>query len=178
MKRSLGFWQVVGFGFTSAAGTLLHFLFEWSNGNIVIALFSAVNESIWEHMKLLFVPLMLFSLLEYRLLGKQYPQFWPVKLLGTVIGLGVIPVLYYTYTGIFGRSVDLINITIFYVAAAVAFRVEYVMFRQNVNWKRYQIPSIGALLLLVGFFVFATFSPPRLPLFQDPVMGLYGYFNG
>ena len=42
-------------------GTLLHFLFDWTGGNAVVALFSAVNESIWEHLKLLFYPMVLFA---------------------------------------------------------------------------------------------------------------------
>ena len=54
MKQSIPSWQIGGFVFEGALGTLLHFVFDWSGGNVAAALFSAVNESIWEHMKLLF----------------------------------------------------------------------------------------------------------------------------
>lgn len=53
MKKSIPYWQAAGFIFTAILGTLLHFLFDWTNGSVIAALFSAVNESIWEHMKLL-----------------------------------------------------------------------------------------------------------------------------
>ena len=59
MKRDLSLWQLVGFAFTALGGTLLHFLYDWTNNNIVAA-FTAVNESTWEHMKLLYFPLFFF----------------------------------------------------------------------------------------------------------------------
>ena len=61
MKRELRRWEIVGFIATGLFGTLLHFVYEWSGGNRVIAAFSAINESTWEHMKLLFFPALLFT---------------------------------------------------------------------------------------------------------------------
>ena len=119
MKKAIPYWQMVGFIFTAVAGTLLHFLFDWTGGNAVAALFSAVNESIWEHMKLLYYPMLIFAFVEYSLWGKGISQFWCVKLTGMLAGLALIPILYYTYTGILGMSADWFNITIFFFAAAV-----------------------------------------------------------
>lgn len=174
MKKSFNFWQVIGFGFTSIAGTILHFLFDWSDGNVFIALFSAVNESIWEHMKLLFFPLFLYAWIEYAIIGKKDYNFWCVKLVGTLIGLLLIPTLYYTYSGIIGRSIDLINIAIFYIAALVTFRTESKLFQE---WKCNRLSPAAysiLLLLIASIFISLTFSPPGLPLFQDPVSGQYG----
>jgi hypothetical protein len=53
MKRSIGIWQLAGFAATSLGGTLLHFLYEWLGEAVWIAPLSGVNESTWEHMKLL-----------------------------------------------------------------------------------------------------------------------------
>ena len=74
MRRKLFFWELGGFLFTGALGTLLHFVYEWSGGSALAAWFSAVNESTWEHMKLLFVPLFLFSVAQVCLLGRNYPN--------------------------------------------------------------------------------------------------------
>ena len=52
MKNKVFFWQFIGFLFTSVAGILLHFAYDWSNQSPFIASFAAVNESIWEHMML------------------------------------------------------------------------------------------------------------------------------
>ena len=47
-KKILRF-QIFSIIFTAILGTILHFTYEWSNGNSFIALFSATNESVWEH---------------------------------------------------------------------------------------------------------------------------------
>ena len=52
MQKRLLRWELIGFAFTGAVGTLLHFVYEWTGGNPLIAAFCAVNESTWEHMKL------------------------------------------------------------------------------------------------------------------------------
>ena len=61
MKRTIPYWQVAGFLFTAVLGTFLHFLFDLTGESLVAGLFSAVNESIWEHIKLLFYPMVLFA---------------------------------------------------------------------------------------------------------------------
>ena len=64
MKNKVFFWQLIGFLFTSVAGILLHFAYDWSNESPFIASSAAVNESIWEHMKLLFFPMFLYAAIE------------------------------------------------------------------------------------------------------------------
>ena len=61
-------WQAAGFAFATLGGTILHFLYDWTGGSILVAPFSGVNESTWEHMKLLFFPMLLFSLVQSRFL--------------------------------------------------------------------------------------------------------------
>ena len=50
MRKRLFFWELAGFLFTGLAGTLLHFVYDWSGDSLWTAAFSAVNESTWEHM--------------------------------------------------------------------------------------------------------------------------------
>ncbi len=69
MKRNIDLWQLVGFAFVSLIGTLLHFLYDLT-GYKLTALFSAVNESTWEHMKLIFFPMLAFAVIEYFLSGE------------------------------------------------------------------------------------------------------------
>ena len=175
MKQSISYWQVAGFLFTSILGTFLHFLFDLSGQHLIVAIFSAVNESIWEHMKLIYYPMFLFSLIEYRFLGKDYKQLWCIKLVGILLGLTLIPVLYYTYTGIFGVSVDWLNITIFFISAGAAFWVENKLFqRENGCLLSSQISF--ALICIIGvIFTILTFFTPEIPFFKDPITGSYGF---
>ncbi len=174
MKKSVTFWSFLGFVFVAVVGTLLHFLYDWLGQSAVVGIFAAINESIWEHMKLLFVSLMIFAVIESRFLAADYENFWCVKLLGTLAGLLVIPTLYYTYTGALGVSADWFNIVIFFTAAALVFFVEGWMLRTE---RGCGVPSVAAIAVLVGvgaWFVAFTFLAPHIPLFRDPLSGTYG----
>ena len=174
MARSLSRWQLAGFLFTAVFGTFLHFLFDLTGENLVAGLFSAVNESIWEHLKLIYWPMFLYAMAQYRFGGKELSGFWWVKLAGILFGLGLIPVLYYTYSGIWGKSVDWLNITIFFLAAGAAYYWETVLFRRKESCRSAPGIALGVMILIGLIFILLTFFPPQIPLFRDPVTAGYG----
>ena len=175
MKKSIPFWQMAGFVFVGIFGTILHFALDWSGGCPAFALFSAANESIWEHMKLLFYPMLVLSLVEYWRWGRQMDNFWCIKLTGILLGLALIPVIYYTYTGVLGVSADWFNITIFFLAAGVSLWVETKRFAAGKCRRCVGKWAIGALVLLIVAFTVLTFLPPHIPLFRDPLTDTYGF---
>jgi len=177
MKRSIPGWQLAGFLFTSVFGTFLHFLFELTGGSTAAALFSAVNESIWEHIKLIYYPMLIFSLLEYGVWGKERTDFWCIKLRGMMLALVLIPSLYYTYTGALGISASWFNVTIFFLTAAAVFCRETKQLQEGRACRLPEWAAAGLLFALGGLFLYFTFAPPRIPLFRDPVTGTYGFFR-
>ena len=111
-----------GFIFVAIVGTLFHFIYDWSGNNSIVRLFAPWNESTWEHMKLLFFPMLIFILFLFFKLPEQNPL--PVALsIGALAGLALIPILFYTYTGVLGFSVMAIDIAIFYISVLGAFLV-------------------------------------------------------
>lgn len=172
MKRNILLWSAAGFSFATLGGTILHFLFDWTDGSILVAPFSGVNESTWEHMKLLYWPLLLFTIVQHRFCN--WENYWCVKLVGTLAGLMLIPVLFFTIRGIFGPTPDWINIGIFYVTAACVYALEGWMY--SVNWPTCHRTWLAlSIMLAVGIlFVIFTFETPQIPLFQDPLTGSYG----
>lgn len=83
--------------------------------NAVVGLFSAVNESTWEHLKLLFFPFLLLTILEVLLRGNMLPeQFLPARVLGILAGMGGIVVGFYTLRGVLGRNYDALNIALYF----------------------------------------------------------------
>ncbi len=173
MKRSLGLWQLMGFAVTSLGGTLLHFLYEWLGEAVWIAPLSGVNESTWEHMKLLFWPMFIFAIVE-SFFFREKKDFWCVKLRGILLGLVLIPVLFYTYNGVFGKSPDWMNITIFFISAAIAYIYETRQFNNQstpCNNPKISIFMLSAIALL---FIIFTFITPKLGVFKDPLTGAYG----
>ena len=175
MNRSIPAWQIAGFIFTSILGTLLHCFFDFTGSAIGAALVSAVNESIWEHMKLIYVPMVIFGFIEFRVWGKSISSYWCIKILGLLAALFLIPIIYYTYTGILGINADWFNITIFFLAAGTAFYLETRLFQKNQDCRLSSRLSLGMVLLIGGLFLYYTFQPPHIPLFQDPMTGSFGF---
>lgn len=173
MKRSIGLWQLWGFAVTSFAGTVLHFLYEWLGEAVWIAPFSGVNESTWEHMKLLFWPMLLFAVLQ-SFFFRDREDFWCIKLCGTLLGLVLIPVLFYTYNGVVGKSPDWLNIAIFFIAAAIAYLFEWWLFKSEKMSGEHSKWAIGILVAIALLFVVFTFATPKINIFQDPLTQSYG----
>ena len=173
MKRSVGVWQLAGFAATSLLGTLLHFLYDWLGESVFAAPFSGVNESTWEHMKLLFWPMFLFACVQsFFFRGRE--DFWCVKLRGILLGIALIPVIFYTYNGVIGRSPDWINIAIFFVSAAVAYVYETRRFNNQKAACKHPRRALATLCIIGLLFVLFTFATPKIGIFKDPLTSSYG----
>ena len=152
----------------------MHFLYDLTNSSLIVAPFSAVNESIWEHMKLLFFPMFVFALVEYKYIGKDYENFWCTKLAGVLTGLLLIPILFYTYSGVLGVTVDWFNIAIFFIAAGAAYYLETLLFKNQTILCKTPLVAFTLLCLIALLFVVFTFVQPKIPLFIDMSTGKYG----
>ena len=173
MKRSIKLWQWMGFAITSFGGTMLHFLYEWLGKSPFIAPFSGVNESTWEHMKLLFWPMFIYAIFE-SFFFRDREDFWYIKLRGILLGLVLIPILFYTYNGVIGKSPDFINISIFFISALVSFIYEGYKFDDEPAIYSNPRTEIGILSLIALLFIIFTFRTPHLAIFRDPLTGAYG----
>ena len=173
MKQRSILWKWAGFAVATFGGTILHFLYDWAGGSILVSPFSGVNESTWEHMKLLFWPLFLFALVQ-QLFFRDQKNYWCVKLAEILLGLILIPVLFYTYNGIFGKSPDWINIAIFFISDAAAYIYE--AFRLHSKKPSCQSPksAIAVLGVIALLFVLFTFRTPEIGIFKDPLTGTFG----
>lgn len=174
MKREIGIFQLFGFGVTSLLGTILHFLYDWCGKSVIVAPISGVNESTWEHMKLIFWPMFIYSIAEY-FFFRDRKNFWCIKLRGMLLGLGLIPLIFYAYNGIIGKSPDWFNISIFFISAAAAYLYETHAF--NKKSTPCYCPRIAFIMLLViaAAFIVFTFYAPDLNIFKDPeVAGAFG----
>lgn len=173
MKRSIGLWQLMGFAVTSLGGTLLHFLYDWLGEAKWIAPISGVNESTWEHMKLLFVPMFIYAIIQ-SFFFRDRENFWCIKLRGILLGILLIPVIFYTYNGVIGKSPDWLNIAIFFVSAAIAYLYETRLFNENKLLCKSPKARIAILCGIALLFVVFTFATPEIGIFKDPLTGTYG----
>jgi len=173
-RKRILFYELAGIVFIIILGSILHFTFEWAGHNAIVGVFSAVNESVWEHLKLGFWPAIVFALIEFKYLKKATNNF----LFGKTVGIYLIPVviivIFYSYTAILGESILIIDVLSFVIAVIVGQLVSY----RLLTWKTlpYNLDKVSliALFLLGLAFVLFTFYPPQLAMFQDPITGEYG----
>ncbi len=162
-------YTITGIVFVSLAGTLNHFVYDWSGQNKIIGLFTAVNESTWEHMKLLFFPMLVYSIFICSKLKHRHPSAIPSILMATLTGTFLIPVIFYTYTGILGYMITAINLATFYVSVIASFIVFYRTSTRHDLSKLNLLLYFLVTLFICMFFLF-TYDPPELGIFIDPTM--------
>ncbi len=161
-------WEIFGWIWTTVIGVLLHFAYEWLGGGRIVAVFAAVNESTWEHLKLLFVPEALYSILEYRKIGYQYPGLLWERTKAILLGMAAIVVGFYTYSGVLGRNIPVLDIGLFFVGAAVT---GWFVVKREASAQKEGKRNLAAAVLAVVMLCFAvfTFWPGRIGIFEDPV---------
>jgi len=150
--------ELGGIVFIVIIGTILHFTFELSGHQSVVGVFSAVNESVWEHLKLGFWPALVWVLVEYKSVNKSTNNFFFAKTIGILIPI-VIPILFYSYTAVLGESVLVIDILTFVVAVIVGQLVSYKLLTHRRLPDILNKISLVALVLLGVAFGLYFLSP-------------------
>ena len=176
MKR-LKQYTIIGILFVLITGSLAHFLYKWSGSHALAGLFTPVSESIWEHMKLLFFPMLIYAFFMARRLKKDYPCINSSLCLGILAGTLLIPVLFYTYSNIWGRDIFILDIGTFIVSVLAAFFISY---RSALSCKARSYAALLYILVCILFvcFLLFTYHPPALPIFADPCSNIYCVASG
>ena len=161
--------------FTIILGTLLHFTFEWSDNNLLIGSFSAVNESTWEHLKLVFFPMLITIIICYFYLENDFSNYLCAKTIGMITAMAFITIFFYTYTGILGINYAFLDIGSFIFAVILAEYIIYIKMKSSYQCN----PKVSILILTVLLFCFAIFTyfPPKINYFKDPITKTYGIFK-
>ena len=167
-------YELLGILFIILIGSMLHFTFELSSYNPLVGVFSAVNESVWEHLKLGFWPALLWTIIEYRQIKRAANNFFLAKTVVPYTITAIIPTIFYSYTIFTGDSIFLIDIMSFVVAVIIGQYLSYRLLIHKQLSSNIEKLSLIALLLLALIFVVFTFYPPEIFLFQDPISGEYG----
>ena len=173
MKKSTFKWELVGIVFIVIVGGALHFVFDFSGGWRPLALIAAVNESVWEHLKLGFWPALIYFLIEYRYIRKSSSNFLFAKAIGIFLIPVAITVLFYAYTA-FIQDMLAADLIIFVVAVVVGQLTSYMIL--TLSPLPLWVNRLGMVLLILLAIAFGTLTyyAPQLPMFRDPTSGGYG----
>lgn len=160
-------YTIIGIIFVLITGTLAHFLYDWTGNNHIVGLFTPINESIWEHMKLLFFPMLLYSLIMILKFRRKYSCITSALCFGILAGAFLIPLFYYAYTSILGKNIFILDIGTFILSVVIAFWLSYKL-TLSCRLEAYtSLLCILVCILFVCFLVF-TYNPPDTIIFQDP----------
>ncbi len=165
---------LVGTAVSFGLASLLHFLYSLSGKLRFTAVFALVNESVWEHVKILLWAYLLWSFAEYYILRPDARRLLVARTAGAYVVAALTICVFYIYTGVLGRNVawfDILSSALWLLAGEI---ISLRIINARLPSGEYYIVSLAALVLLVVMLLCFTVSPPRLGLFADPVTGLYG----
>lgn len=167
MNKKLLIYTIIGIIFVSVCGTVLHFVYEMSGYHYIAGLVAPVNESTWEHMKLIFFPMLVFAVFSSPLLKAKYPCIGAAMSAGILSGTALIPVIFYTYSGILGFNTLYLDIATFFISVVIAFIIVY---KIASNCRKTKISALLELLVFAVTILFFVFSyyPPEIGLFAIP----------
>lgn len=174
MSKKLLKYDIIGFVFVSIIGTLAHFVYEWTNKSVIAALFCPINESPCEHLKLIFFPYLIWTVIQAFIM-KDTKNLSPAKFIGVFVGMTATLSFFYTYTGIVGRNIDWLNILSFFIGVFIAFLLDYIIIKsEKMQGKGENIVAVILFIIMSAIFMLFTFAPPLIPLFKDPITSSYG----
>ena len=164
--NSLKCYLIIGVLFVFVTGTLSHFVYGWTGNNGVVGLFFPINESTWEHMKLIIFPMLVYGVFLNWRCKEKYPQITSALSAGLLFGTLLIPVLFYTYSGALGFNLAVVDIAIFFVSVLLAFLAVY---RLTLSAKALPYTALLSILVMIFLLLFLLFTyfPPQIALFQD-----------
>lgn len=171
-KRKIRNYQIFSVIFAFVVGTLLHFTYKLSGENPFVAIFSSINESVWEHLKLVYFPMLLTTIIGYFYFKHTVPNFVCSKAVGIIVSMAFLVIFFYTYTGILGTNIAAIDIISFFISVILGEFISYVLIINK--FKCNNVIAIGILIIIFICFGIFTFFTPKLGLFRDPVTGKCG----
>ena len=171
MKIKLILWEIGSFIWVVLAGSALHFPFELSEFWTPLAFISAVNESVWEHLKMYFWPGLIFALVQYTYTRDVANNYWYAKLASLIVTpLGII-FSFYGYLAIslplYGQGFFVMDLMTMVVGLVLASIVSYkIMVKPPMKRPQKKNILTGYLIMTAMFSTF-TFFPPKIFLFEN-----------
>lgn len=159
--------NIIAFTVIGIWGAVFHFIYEWSGNNLILGYFFPINESTWEHLKLLYFPTVIFSFFEYIFIKTKVKNYVTAVVISLITGMLSIIFLFYGYSGFLGYNIDFINILIFYIALIIMLVIKNKLIENKKIYKK----SFETFFIFIGFliallFIFFTYNPPALGVFS------------
>jgi hypothetical protein len=172
--RTVFRWEIAGALFIVVAGSALHFAFDWTNRWWPLAVFAAVNESIWEHLKLAFWPGLFWAAVTFRAVGLSWSENLSIKGVTLLLTACLIIGIFVSYTYILGRNILILDIGTFALAVFIGQLASALLIIRRVSNRKLVRLGLALLFVQLAAYNLFTFYPPELWLFVDSRTGAVG----
>jgi hypothetical protein len=151
----------------------LHFLYEWMP-NTILSIFVPVNESIWEHMKLISTSFILYGIIDFILLKKysNFNNFLLQLFITPVIGIILYLLIYLPIYNMIGENM-VVSILLLFIIISIEELISYYLLRLN-EIKYENIIGIVGIISIYIIFGYLTYKPMINYLFFDTKDDKYG----
>ena len=166
----------IGFFLSVCVGFFMHSFYELSNYSRVVGLFSPINESPWEHLKLLFFPYLIFTIILYIFTKRNSKNILFGNFIAILAGMLLTISSFYTLHGALGTNLFFIDLLIYFFCTAVTY-ILCIYFIKNNIFSINNTIGFMLFILMILVFIICTFIPPRIPLFQDGLTKSFGLIH-
>ena len=163
--------------FSIILGTFIHFIYNILHKPFILGLVVPINESVFEHLKLVLIPLTAFGIIYSLVYGKKEnnKNIWNYISIAVILSMIFIPIMHYLYIAIIKNTSTIFDIVLYILS--IIFSYIYIYIKNGKDNKK-DTNKGGILLILLLYFIFVVFTicPPRVELFKDPINNTYGIF--
>ena len=166
--------KIIGIFVIFILSIISHFMYKWIPNSMFSIIFP-VNESIWEHMKLIGTPVLIFSLFEYILYKRKniyFNNFVLSYAISIIIGIISYLILYLPIHYIFGHSTVYAIILLFIIFIIIQIISYYIMNYKEIKYSN----TIGIIVIILLYIVlgYLTYNPIEIDIFYDTQKNIYG----
>ena len=172
-KKTLLRLEIAGPVIVFIIASFLHFIYRLSP-NVLTSLFGAVNESIWEHIKIFTIAYLFYGFIELFWAKPQFKRFVVSKTAGVIIQGVFIPLAFYLFSFFVKKPVLIVDLLIGLIASVLGFLVSFKLYSSSREIEKYYLTSLMLLLLIMLSILCFTYFPPEAELFRDVITGEYG----
>ena len=159
-------------------GFLAHNMYEWFP-NKFTSIFFPVNESIYEHQKMIFTSIMFYGIIEYFLLRKTKYNNLPLALVTSALVTMALVVSIFTpvYYLLDKKDNLFVTLGIYLFAIIMGQIVSYYILKNKTNYKKLNIVSLISIPVIFTILAILTYYPPKNELFYDKTEQKYGIYT-
>lgn len=160
-------------GATILLGTFWHFGYELLAKNYVAGIFFPINESVWEHLKIIFYPMLVSGLVAYFVSKPKNAGIWLGLLVGSTVAMLATFFGFYLYSSIIGESL-ILDILLFMASIVLGMYTSWFVTIRYKSATKLAVVSIFGLAVIAAVLTYLTIKPPKYGPFIEQSSNTYG----